>query len=127
MRCFDTSALIDYLKGKEAVGAYINDHENEPLFAPSVALYETFVGAARLRGSDGVTAVQDDLSWVVELELSAAGAAEAALVEAELRDAGTPIGSLDTLIAGMVREAGGTVVTGDDHFERVAGLGVERY
>lgn len=36
-----------------------------------------------------------------------------------------PIGPLDTLIAGVVRDAGGTVVTRDDHFERVPELAVE--
>ena len=49
------------------------------------------------------------------------------LVDAELHDSGTPIGALDTLVAGIVREAGATLVTADDHFERVNGLDVHRY
>ncbi|UWG51839.1 PIN domain containing protein [Halalkaliarchaeum sp. AArc-CO] len=54
-------------------------------------------------------------------------AAEAALVDAELHDSGTPIGALDTLIAGVAREAGAILVAADDHFERVNGPDVHRY
>lgn len=127
MYCLDTSALVDYLEGVEAVGTFVRAHEREPLFAPTIALHEVFVGAARLRGTAGVAAARDDLDWVEPIALSAAGAAEAALVDAELHDRGEPIGALDTLIAGVVRDAGGTVVTADDHFDRVADLDVEHY
>jgi len=34
---------------------------------------------------------------------------------------------MDALIAGVVREAGGTLVTRDSHFDRVAGLDVTTY
>jgi len=40
----------------------------------------------------------------------------------ELHANGTPIGSLDILVAGVVREAGGTLVTAGGHFDHVDGL-----
>lgn len=56
------------------------------------------------------------------LPLTFDGAAEAAEIDAELHADGAPIGALDTLIAGFAREAGATLVTADDHFDRVDGL-----
>ena len=127
MHCLDASALIDYLHGVPEIGDFIRDHQREPLFAPTIALHETFVGAARTRGDAGVERARDDLDWVEPVALSVGAAAEAARIDAELHDSGTAIGSLDTLIAGVVRDAGGSIVTRDDHFERVDGLTVVRY
>ncbi|WP_424004846.1 PIN domain-containing protein (plasmid) [Haloarcula salina] len=106
---------------------FLEVNEQLPLFAPTVALHEVFVGAARLRGRDGVEDARNDLDWVEPLELSASGAAEAALIKAELRESGDKIGAMDTLIAGMVRDTGGTLITRDGHFDRVQGLDVEEY
>ncbi|MBX0286817.1 PIN domain-containing protein [Haloarcula salinisoli] len=127
MNCLDTSALVDYLHGNDAMAAFLDATEQRPLFAPTVALHEVFVGGARLRGAGGVEDAREDLDWVEPLELTVEGAAEAALIEAELEDGGAKIGPMDTLIAGVVREAGGTLVTRDSHFDRVAGLEVQRY
>lgn len=127
MNCLDTNAIIDYLHGNDAIGSYLEDHGHLPQFAPAVVLHEVFVGAARLRGREGVEAARTDLDWLEPLELSVDGAAEAALVRAELQADGAPIGPIDTLIAGMVRECGGTLITADDHFDRVDGLDVQYY
>ena len=127
MRCLDASALIDYLEGVEAIGDYIEAHAAEPLFAPTIALHEVFVGAARTRGPAGVDDALADLDWVEPLPLDVDGAAEAARIDAKLHGEGRPIGALDTLIAGMVRAADGELVTADPHFEAVAGLAVSGY
>ncbi|MEY7850468.1 type II toxin-antitoxin system VapC family toxin [Natrarchaeobius sp. A-rgal3] len=124
MNCLDTNVLIDYLEGEPYVGEFLASNEHTPLFAPTPALHETFVGAVRTRGADGLEKARSDLDWVEPVELTIDGAAEAAKIDWELHSAGEPIGPLDTLIAGVVREAGGTVVTRDDHFERVDGLDV---
>jgi len=123
----DANAVIDYLHGNDGIGEYLDDYGHLPQFAPTVVLHEVFTGAARVRGRDGVEETREDLDWLEPLELSADGAAEAALVRAELQDAGTPIGPLDTLIAGMVRDSGGTLITADDHFEHVSRLDVQYY
>ncbi|ESS05516.1 MAG: putative nucleic acid-binding protein, contains PIN domain protein [uncultured archaeon A07HB70] len=127
MNCLDTSALVDYLHGEESIATFLQENEQRPLFAPTVALHEVFVGGARLRGEGGIEDTREDLEWVEPLELSADSAAEAALIGAELHDAGADIGPMDVLIAGTVRNAGGTIVTADDHFERVDGLDLHQY
>lgn len=127
MHCLDVSAVVDYLHGVDELGAFLRDYEAKPVFAPTVSLHEAFVGAVRLGGADGLAGVQDDLDWLEPIPLTIDGAAEAATIDGELHDSGEPIGPLDTLIAGIVRSVGGTIVTRDDHFERVAGLSVHRY
>lgn len=127
MKCLETSFLIDYLDGDEAARAYLEERSNTPFFAPSLSLYEVYRGAARSGGREAVERVEDSLDWVEPLELDRSGAREAALVEAELLDTGSPINLGDILIAGVVRDAGGTVVTNDSDFESVPDLGVERY
>jgi len=127
MNCLDANAVIDYLHGNEGIDDYLNEYGQLPQFVPTVVLHEVLVGAARLGGRAGVEETREDLDWLEPLELSAGGAAEAALVRAELQDAGTPIGPLDTLIAGVVRDCGGTLITADDHFEHVSGLDVQYY
>lgn len=127
MKCLETSFLIDYLDGDEAARAYLEERSNTPFFAPSLSLYEVYRGAARSGGREAVERVEDSLDWVEPLELDRSGAREAALVEAELLDTGSPINLGDILIAGVVRDAGGTVVTNDSDFESVPDLAVERY
>lgn len=127
MNCLDANAVIDYLHGNDSIGNYLDEYGHLPQFVPTAVLHEVLVGAARLRGRDGVESTRQDLDWLEPLELSADGAAEAALVRAELQADGEPIGPMDTLIAGMVREAGGTLITVDDHFGRVADLDVQYY
>ncbi|WP_247729515.1 type II toxin-antitoxin system VapC family toxin [Halovivax limisalsi] len=125
MNCLDTNVLIDYLEGDPAVGAFIEAHESVPMFAPVPALFEVFIGASRLRGETGIERARSDLDWLEPVPLTIGGAAEAARIDAELHASGEPIDSLDTLIAGVAREAGATVVTRDGHFERVENLDVE--
>ena len=127
MNCLDSSAIIDYLEGEERLGDFLREHEHEPFFAPTVVLHEVFVGAARLNGAEGVRRVREDIDWIEPLPLSTDAAAEAAVLDAELRAAGEPVGPIDALVAGAIRAVGGTLITGDGDFERVPDLDVNRY
>ena len=75
----------------------------------------------------GVADLVEQLAWADRLPLTPAGAREAALIDGELKDAGDDINLGDVLIAGNVRKTDGTVLTRDDHFERVEGLDIETY
>jgi len=127
MIAFDTSFLLDYLDGVEATAEYLADHEEKPFFAPSLALFEAYRGAARTGGREQIERVVPALDWAEPLPLEDAAAQEAALIEAELLDAGERVNLGDTLIAGVCRHNGARIVTRDRHFDRVQGLEVQQY
>ena len=122
MIALDTCLLLDYLDGVDAAGEFVDEHQAQPLFAPSLSLFEVYRGAARATGRDGVERVTTALEWVEVLPLDEDASREAALIEAELLDAGERVNLGDTLIAGICRHNGAQIVTRDDHFERIDGL-----
>jgi tRNA(fMet)-specific endonuclease VapC len=72
--------------------------------------------------------VEQFLSRVDCLPWDEAAATQFATVAADLHKAGTPIGSMDAMIAGHAIAAGAVFVTNNSrHFERVAGLNVENW
>lgn len=127
MIALDTSFLLDYLDGVPATAEYLDDHEDKPVHAPSLTLFEVYRGAALTAGRDGIDRVTSGLDWVEPLGLSEPAAREAALIEAELLDDGQPINLGDVLIAGICRHLGARIVTRDGDFDRVEGLSVEGY
>lgn len=124
MICFDTSVLVDYLRGEDYVEELLDD-TNEQVAVPQLARYELYVGAER---SDDATetpsAVDTALAWTETLGFTDGAARDAAAIRAALLDEGDVIGVADTLIAGTARAVGATLVTADDHFERVPDLPV---
>lgn len=127
MIAFDTTFLLDYLDGVDAAANVLETHPETPFFAPSLALFEVYRGAARAGGRDALERATSSLEWIEPLALTDAAAREAALVEAELLDAGEPINLGDVLIAGVCRHNGARVVTRDGDFERIHDLVVESY
>lgn len=131
VHCLDTSFLLDYLDEDRPASAdaksYLEAHPDHEYHLPTVAFFEVLRGGARLRGESGVADLIEQLDWADHLPLTPAGAREAALIDGELASEGAEINLGDVLIAGSVREAGGTMVTRDNHFERVEGLDVESY
>jgi predicted nucleic acid-binding protein len=127
MIVIDTSFLLDYLDGVDATAQYLDANEDRPFFTPTLALFEVYRGAARTGGTEQVERVSAGLDWAEPLALNEPAVREAALIEAELLDDGSRINLGDTLIAGLCRHSGATIVTRDSHFERVADLDVETY
>jgi len=124
---FDTTFLLDYLDGDDDAEAFLGAHPDKPFFAPSLATFEVYRGAARTGGREQVERVADGLDWVEPLPVTDAAVREAALVEAELLDAGNRINLGDVLIAGVCRHNGASVVTRDNHFGRVEDLDTLSY
>lgn len=127
MIAFDISFLLDYLDGVEAAADYLDEHEEKPLFAPSLALFEVYRGAARTGGRDNLERVASSLDWLEPLPLSDPAAREAARIEAALLDTGDRINLGDTLIAGICRHHGARIVMRDEHFDRIDDLEVTDY
>lgn len=129
MKALETSFLVAYLAeppGGDAE-AWLEDHDREPLFAPTLCLNEVYRGAVLADGTDTVDDVVRALEWVEPLPFTDGSAQAAAHVEGELKAAGTPSNQMDVLIAGVVREVGAAVVTSDPHFAEVDDLEVIRY
>lgn len=114
MDCADTSLLIDLLDPEadhhEAADAWYADHDG-PLFAPAFVKWEVYRGA-----DDRLGDVRTTLEDVVTLDLTEAAAAEAAQIEHETRADGEQLSAPDCLVAGIVREAGGMLITRDSDF-----------
>lgn len=127
MIALDATFLVDYLDGVDATREFLECHEDRPFFAPATVLFEVYRGSARVAGRDGVERAAAALDWVEPLPTTDASAREAALVEAELLDAGNRINLGDVLVAGVCRHNGASIVTRDGHFDRVDGLAVIDY
>lgn len=124
MICLDSSILIDYFDGAGYVEEFL-ESTTEPIAVPRIVRYELYVGALRSSDpSETIGAVDQALEWTQTLEFTDSAAKEAAMVRAAMLDDGAPIGAADTLIAGIAREAGATLVTRDGDFERVSHLQV---
>lgn len=127
MIAVDTTFLVDYLDGEHATRAFLEAREDKPFYTPSLALFEAYRGAATSAGRDGIDRVATGLEWIEPLAVTDGAAREAAVVEAELLEAGTPINLGDVLIAGVCRHNDARLVTRDDDFEKVDGLETVSY
>ncbi len=127
MKALDATFLVDYLDGVEATANYLEERENTPFFAPTLALFEVYTGVVQSGGADQLEPVLAGIDWVEPLPLTRDAAAEAARIRGELLAAGERVNLGDTLIAGICRDAGATIVTRDSHFSRVPNLSVEGY
>lgn len=124
MNALDTSFVIDYWNGEDYTREFFDSlAENEPVWIPTVALFELY-DSALLSDSpaENVESVDDDLDWADPLALDNDSVREAARIDAELISRGEEIPLPDALIAGTARAADMTLVAIDEHFERVDDL-----
>jgi len=119
----DTDVLIDFLKGKnELAGIVAAELQRGTLQTTVVTRFELLAGARTPRQLE---ILQQLLGAVPALSLDPAAADRAARVRRTLEVRGEPIGMGDSLIAGIVLQHGGTLLTRNRrHFERVEGLRV---
>jgi len=130
MACFDTSFLIDLLKGKPEVAALHEElDESETrmcIAAPSIM--ELWSGACRSKVPEKEKSRLLELFQSYELlEFELNSAKEAGQIENDLHKAGTPIQPEDVMIGAISRFANQTLVTRDAHFTRIPGLRVLKY
>jgi tRNA(fMet)-specific endonuclease VapC len=123
----DTNTLVYYFKGLGRVPERLLATPPHHVAVSTVSLYELDVGIAK-SGSAVRRRKQlaefESLVTVFELGREEAGAA--ARVRAHLEAAGTPIGPLDNLIAGVAIARGATLITHNvAEFRRVPGLRID--
>ena len=127
MFALDTNTLIHFFKGLGRVRDHLLATSPSEVAVPSVVLFELEVGISQSGQSSKRRAQLDTLlDAVTVLPLDLAAAKKAAEVASALRRAGTVIGPMDTLIAGIALRHGATLVTHNTgEFRRVRGLSLE--
>lgn len=124
MFVLDTNTLIYFFKGQGRVAERMLGKSPRDIRIPAVVLYELELGIARSSQPRKRRGQLDAmLSAVTILPLDGVAARHAAELRASLDAAGTPIGPMDTLIAGTAIAAQGVLVTHNTgEFARVKGL-----
>jgi tRNA(fMet)-specific endonuclease VapC len=118
----DTDVLIDFLSGHEPAATLVASalSAGEGLATTVVSRFELLASARSAKQERAVRRLLESLST---LELDSQAADRAALVRRDLEKAGASIGMADSLIAGIVLEHAGRLLTRNRrHFERVEGL-----
>ncbi len=128
MRCFDSTFLIDYVRGDPAAVGKVKDlvELGERLTTSSVAAAELLVGA-HFRGRRELSRTLEFLDRLEVVPFAPAEAVEAGRIGAEALRRGTPIAGNDLLVAASARHRGGILVSRDRVFSQVPGLAVETY
>jgi tRNA(fMet)-specific endonuclease VapC len=126
----DTNICIYVIRHKPAsVLARFNEHAVGDIGISTITVSEMSYGVQKSsRIEQNEQALLQFLAPLIIAEFDFAAALAYGQVRAELESRGTPIGSLDTLIAAHARALGATVVTNNvREFSRVSGLRVENW
>jgi tRNA(fMet)-specific endonuclease VapC len=122
--CLDTSAYSNFRRGNEEVSALLD--RAELVGVSTIALGELrtgfLLGGRRQRNETELEAFLDNPAVEV-LQVDVETSRHYAEIVAELRKAGTPLPTSDIWIAAAAARNGATVLTCDDHFERIARVG----
>jgi tRNA(fMet)-specific endonuclease VapC len=121
--CLDTSAYSNFRRGNKEVAALLD--QAEFVGVPTIALGELRTGfllGRRQRNETELDAFLDNPAVEV-LPVDAETSRHYAEIVAELRKAGTPVPTNDIWIAATAARNGTTVLTCDDHFERIGRIG----
>lgn len=123
----DTNTLIYFFKGLGGVAERLLAVPPSRVAVSAVSFYELEVGLARSTAPRKRRTQLDELMAVVRLlPFDAQAAAESARLRVRLESRGTPIGPMDTLIAGTALAHGAVMVTRNiREFGRIDGLRVE--
>lgn len=128
MRCFDTTVLVDYVRGIPAAVERVKTlfAESERLTTPAVSAAELLVGA-HYRGGGELAATLELLENLEILAFDVDTAAEAGRIGAESMRRGSPLVGIDLLVAATAVQHRGILVSRDSAFAEIPGLAVETY
>jgi tRNA(fMet)-specific endonuclease VapC len=127
MYALDTNTLECFFRGEGQVASHLLATPPLDIAVPSVVVFELEEGIARSYQPKKRRRQLDALlALVTVLPFDQAAARCAAELDAALSAAGTPIGPIDTLIAGSALSRHATLVTHNvREFRRVRGLKIE--
>jgi tRNA(fMet)-specific endonuclease VapC len=127
MYALDTNTVIYFFKGMGNVATHLFSLPPHEIALPSVVLYELQVGIAKSTSPEKRRNQLIELLTVVRvLPFTEHETAITAQLRATLEKAGTPIGPLDMMIAGIALANQATLVTHNTkEFSRIGGLRLE--
>jgi tRNA(fMet)-specific endonuclease VapC len=124
----DTDTVSYALRDQGHVRQRLLEHRPSELCISAITAAQLRFGATRRKSARLHNLIDKFVSDVATVPFDEAGAAEFGRIAAQLADAGSPIGELDTLIAAHAVSLGLTLVTNNvKHFSRVRGLKVQNW
>jgi len=131
MKVVDTTFLVDYLSGHDAVRAYLEANP-DVYVTPAPAFTEVLQGEAYKsdRSTVDVPGARAALDFVDALAVDEQLAVRAAEFAAEVYPPGPKMGAVDAVVGALARREGATVVTNDSdltHDRTRAVLDVDEY
>lgn len=129
MYLLDRDSLVYFFKGEGNISYNLFSQEPQNIFVPSLVVYELEIGIAKAsKPSKRVKQFEQLLEHIEVLDFTQKEAKESAKIKTNLEKLGTPIGSLDTLIAGCAIANNLTLVTRNlKEFKRVPNLKLENW
>jgi tRNA(fMet)-specific endonuclease VapC len=126
----DTCVVSDFVKGEPCTLSHIKHHSPSEIAISSITLHEIQYGLAldpkRAAKISGI--IHDFLAPIHILDFSQGDAQEAALIRAQLKQQGRPIGSYDILIAGIALHHNLILVTSNlKEFSKLTSLKLENW
>lgn len=117
MTLYDSSVLIDYLAGVDAVVDYVENHLDERAVAPPLVMFELYQGEVFKSGPADFDAVDGALGWLTVIDETADLARTAGELQDDLHRRGEPLAARDAFIAGSARGLGERLVVTDSDFD----------
>jgi len=117
--CYDTSILIDMLRGTRSAERLVRSHEGEERTTTAVSVYELSLGATTAVRERAALELLESLRL---LPLDSDAAWDAGETMRALRRAGRAAPLRDLLVGTIAREAGCRLYTSDRRFPSLEGL-----
>ena len=116
MTFFDSSVIIDYLDGDDAVVAYV-DEQPAPHLTSSICVYEVLAGEVFGSSPTDIAGARRAFGRVRSVDFTESVAVEAAQLQDDLLGHGTPLSPRDLFVAATARSLGERLVVSDSDFD----------
>ena len=126
----ETTFVIDFLKGRADAVSKMESliKEGALLSITTPTVFELFAGYAQYgKGEEEKQKMISFLKSVTLFPLDEEGAREGGIIDGTLIKKGLEIDTEDSMIAGIAKTNNETLLTRDQHFDRIEGLKVEKY
>lgn len=118
MICLDSNLVSDYLTGHEPAKVFLDAHPQEDLVVAATTMVELYMGTLHGHFDGDLDDTREALGWLGldVLQHDHRTALEAAQLQQQLLDRGTPLSAMDVMIGGVARMNGAALATNDGDF-----------